>query len=85
MPMGYKPIEGFTYNPLLSLPRNMFCPCESGKKFKSCHLPTMPRYVTHELAAEYSKSIKSVGDNVKRIRFTEDAEKCLIERKEVLA
>jgi len=32
-------------NPLLNLPRNEPCPCGSQKKFKKCHLPTMPRAI----------------------------------------
>lgn len=32
-------------NPMLEYPRNLPCPCQSGKKFKKCCYLTMPEYV----------------------------------------
>jgi hypothetical protein len=40
MPYQLKP--GFVWNPLKKFPRNSLCPCKSGKKFKKCHLKSMP-------------------------------------------
>ena len=47
-PMGYVPPEGYVWNPLRAYPRNLFCPCTSGKKFKKCCLPKMPATVKAE-------------------------------------
>lgn len=64
----YKLKEGFAWNPLLKIPRNVPCPCDSGKKFKACHLLSMPRVVPQSLADEYKKGmahveiIKFIGD-----------------------
>lgn len=52
--------EGHAWNPLLKIPRNMKCPCGSDKKYKLCHLPTMPRAVPEKLAAEYRAAMKHV-------------------------
>jgi len=41
--MKYKLKPGFVWNPMLKTPRNAKCPCGSGKKFKKCHMPGMPR------------------------------------------
>lgn len=48
----YRPKEGFVANPYLRLPRNMACPCSSGKKFKHCCLPQMPRFVPQSVITE---------------------------------
>lgn len=34
----YKPKDGYVWSPLRKIPRNSKCPCDSGKKFKHCHL-----------------------------------------------
>jgi hypothetical protein len=52
--MAWKPGPGFTWNPLLKLPRNRQCPCLSGKKFKACCLDTLPRVVTEKDARRYA-------------------------------
>ena len=46
--MGYKPKECCVENPFREFPRNSPCPCESGKKFKNCHLSSMKMYVKKE-------------------------------------
>jgi hypothetical protein len=35
---GYALKPGYSWNPLLSYPRNHPCFCMSGRKFKQCHL-----------------------------------------------
>lgn len=40
--MAYQVKKGFMWNPLRKIPRNMPCPCGSGKKFKKCHYLAMP-------------------------------------------
>ncbi len=40
MNKGYKPLNGFQWNPLLKYPRNQACYCHSGKKYKKCCLAT---------------------------------------------
>jgi hypothetical protein len=60
--------DGFAWNPLLGLPRNMPCPCDSGKKYKHCHLLTMPRAIPIKLAMEYKAGMK----NPFAVKFTED-------------
>ncbi len=77
----YAPSPGLTINPLLSIPRNLPCPCDSGRKYKKCHLPTMPYYISQSLAATYQKAMNMPH----LIQFTndpapEDKPKCLIER-----
>lgn len=61
-PLGYRmaarPIEGMEWNPLLSLPRNRQCPCLSGRKFKACCLPNLPRVVAAELAASIREQMR---------------------------
>ena len=39
-------------NPLLQFPRNEPCYCKSGKKFKNCHMRTLPPKVSKEAAEE---------------------------------
>jgi hypothetical protein len=46
--MSCAPKPGWTQNPLLTLPRNGPCPCESGRKFKKCCLPDQPRYIRED-------------------------------------
>lgn len=61
---------GFAWNPLLTLPRNIPCPCGGGKKFKHCHLPNMPRAIPEKLATEWAKELKKV--DATQVKFTED-------------
>lgn len=65
--MRLKP--GFEWNPLLKIPRNAPCPCDSGKKFKHCHLVNMPRAVPEAFAKEYRAGMKQVD----LLRFVEEA------------
>lgn len=52
-----KPIPGFVWNPLRTLPRNMRCPCRSGRKFKACCLPNLPPAVSEEDAKGYREQM----------------------------
>lgn len=52
---GVKPAPGMAWNPLLKWERNLPCPCKSGKKFKHCHLPTMPKCVPQGMAVDLKK------------------------------
>lgn len=49
----FYPNEGHTWNPLVRLPRNMQCPCFSGKKFKKCCLPVTPKIIAKEVLKNY--------------------------------
>jgi hypothetical protein len=55
--MAWKPGPGFTWNPLLKIPRNRQCPCLSGKKFKVCCLDTLPRVVSEKDAKQYAEQM----------------------------
>ena len=55
----YQLQEGHQWNPLKTLPRNMKCPCLSGKKFKNCHLKLLPEVVTEKEAKFYSSILMS--------------------------
>lgn len=57
-PYTKKPLPGFAYNPLRTLPRNLLCPCLSGKKFKVCHLRLLPEIIPEKLANEYAEKMK---------------------------
>jgi hypothetical protein len=52
------PLPGFTYNPLLKLPRNSPCPCRSDKKFKACCLSTLPQVVPTADAEKFAEAMK---------------------------
>lgn len=56
--MGARPIEGMEWNPLLTLSRNRPCPCLSGRKFKTCCLPKLPRVVAKEQAVSIREQMK---------------------------
>lgn len=56
---GMKLMKGFSWNPLINLPRNNLCPCKSGKKFKVCCLLVLPRVVTNENANYYKKQMEN--------------------------
>ncbi len=73
--LSWRPKEGLVWNPLVALPRNMPCPCASGKKFKSCHLPNLPRVVPKDLAAQYGLAMK----NPELVRFINDDKKDAVE------
>lgn len=47
------PKAGWCRNPLMGLPRNMSCPCFSGKKFKVCCLPLTHEYIPGEALEAY--------------------------------
>ena len=54
----YIPKDGYQFNEMRSLPRNRPCPCNSGKKFKKCHLPIMPDIIpTKETIALWKQKI----------------------------
>lgn len=65
---------GFRWNPLVSLGRNIPCPCGKRKdngspvKYKNCHLPTMPAAIPELMAKQYEKALASADT----IRFEED-------------
>lgn len=63
--LGRVPSPGWTYNPLKGLERNSLCPCQSGKKFKKCHLNLLPELVPLEVAEKYRRVLKTT----KVIRF----------------
>lgn len=56
-----QPKPGFEWNPLRSLPRNLPCPCQSGKKYKACHLDKMPLVVPVAVANDYREQIAKPG------------------------
>jgi uncharacterized protein YchJ len=49
--------DGFVANPLMKIPRNSKCPCQSGKKFKVCCMSRVPRFVTAEIAEKHKKQM----------------------------
>lgn len=51
------PLPGYEWNPVLSLPRNRPCPCLSGRKFKACCLPKLPKAVPAALAKQYREQM----------------------------
>lgn len=52
------PLPNHVWNPLLTLPVNMRCPCRSGKKFKQCCRPKLPKAVSKENALKYLGQMK---------------------------
>ena len=46
-------------NPLKNYPRNQLCYCDSGIKFKRCHLNLLPATVTPEVAQEIKELLKT--------------------------
>lgn len=50
-----------THNPLLKFPRNKQCFCNSGKKFKSCHLNKIPRQCLRTQAFEAKLLMEALG------------------------
>lgn len=50
--------KGFEWNPLRQLPRNMLCPCQSGKKFKACHLQKLPLAVPTAVAESFREQMR---------------------------
>lgn len=67
-------MPGFTWNPLRKLPRNMSCPCLSGKKFKVCCLNTLLPVVKAEDAKQYEEQMSreflvfATKDNEDKVR-----------------
>jgi len=59
--MAMSPKPGFIWNSLKKLPRNMPCPCQSGKKFKACHLNMLPPVVPEKIAKSYIEAMKRPG------------------------
>jgi len=60
--------QGYVWNPLLKFPRNLKCPCESGKKFKHCHLSGIPPVIPPDAAKKIAEAMK-LPESVK---FVED-------------
>lgn len=56
--LALKPKPGHDWNPLLKVPRNNPCPCQSGKKFKHCHLNLVPRIVEAKQAQHFKTAMK---------------------------
>lgn len=54
----YGLMPGYTWNPLLGLPRNRPCPCLSGAKFKQCCLHKLPKAIPIEAAEEFIEQMK---------------------------
>lgn len=48
----YKLKRGYVWNPLLSIPPNSLCPCQSYKKFKHCCRKNLPRAIAPDWVAE---------------------------------
>ncbi len=65
---AWRPKDGFQINPLLKLPRNMSCPCQSGKKFKACHLDLLEKVISDDRAQVYEAALKQP---LHTIRFNE--------------
>lgn len=58
MNKAYIPPPGYVWNPLQKYPRNLFCPCTSGKKFKKCCLSKMPLTVKAEDEETLKKAVE---------------------------
>jgi len=55
MSIAYRPKDDSMFNPNRKYPRNLPCPCQSGKKFKKCCLLNQPMVVKktdHNLKAD---------------------------------
>lgn len=68
MAMAFALKPGYSWNPLLKIPRNMACPCKSGKKFKACHLDKLPRAIPTKIADQFKRDLKQI----ERVVFVED-------------
>src|SRR4051812_25939384 len=51
--LGIKPRPGLVWNPLLRLPPNRKCPCQSGLKFKKCCRDKLPKAVPEKDADNF--------------------------------
>lgn len=60
MPNAWVPKDGFKFNPLMSYPRNLPCPCGAKVKFKKCCLPKMGRVVKAEDHAALQTFVSTV-------------------------
>ena len=56
----YTPNPGTEWNPLLSYGRNEPCPCDSGKKFKNCHLDSQPSTLPIDEARKVREMIRVI-------------------------
>lgn len=63
--LASKPKPGYAYNPLVKIPRNNPCPCQSGKKFKRCCLEMVPKIVSAEDAQKFSALMKYGVGNIR--------------------
>jgi len=69
-----RPLPGMAFNPLLKLPRNMTCPCLSGKKFKACCLNKLPMAVPVADAKSYAEQMEKpylvfeTADNMEQVK-----------------
>lgn len=54
----FKSSKTHTWNPLLKIPRNSPCPCQSGRKFKTCCLTKLPTSVTKEVALKFKTQMR---------------------------
>ena len=55
-------------NPLSKYTRNLACYCGSGKKFKKCHLNTIPKYINKTQANKLSKYLEQMIDVVTSLK-----------------
>lgn len=60
--------DGYVWNPLLKFPRNLPCPCDSGKKFKACHLSQLPPVVPPKAAEQIREAMRMP----EAVKFVED-------------
>lgn len=56
----YTPNPGTEWNPLLGYGRNEPCPCDSGKKFKNCHLDSQPSTLPIDEARKVREMIRVI-------------------------
>ena len=57
----YGPAHGFEKNPMYwDYGRNELCPCDSGKKFKRCCRPGVPRYIPADVVNDYKESMDAM-------------------------
>lgn len=77
--LAMKPMKGFTWNPLRTLPRNSLCPCLSGQKFKKCCLNKLPLVVAEKVAEDFKEQMKKpdlvfmTKDNQEKIKAKAEA------------
>ncbi len=65
-PNAYRPAADCIYNPLKKFPRNLPCPCLSGKKFKNCHLNLIaPVIKADKLKPEWAAYLEKIRKDYK--------------------